>query len=67
MNNTGNTGKINYCQVDDAREELMNLRFQQATGELTDYTRIRVTRRRIARILTIISEREAIEVLEGEA
>ena len=53
-------------KVDDGREELMNLRFQQATGELTDHTRIRVTRRQIARILTIISEREAMEALEGE-
>ena len=34
----------------DAREELMNLRFQLATGELTDYTRLRHTRRMIARL-----------------
>jgi large subunit ribosomal protein L29 len=45
-------------ELDDARQELMNLRFQMSTGELTDYTRLRHTRRMIARMLTIISERE---------
>jgi large subunit ribosomal protein L29 len=42
----------------DAREELMNLRFQQASGQLTDTTRMRVVRRDIARILTEVSQRE---------
>ena len=42
----------------DAQEELMNLRFQQATGELTDYTRLRQTRRQIARLQTILRQRE---------
>ena len=45
-------------ELDDARHELMNLRFQMSTGELTDYTRLRHTRRMIAQMLTIISERE---------
>lgn len=44
--------------LDDARHELMNLRFQQATGELTDFTRMRQTRHQIARFLTILHERE---------
>jgi large subunit ribosomal protein L29 len=46
-------------QLNDAREELMNLRFQQATGELTDFTRMRQTRRQVARLMTILSERES--------
>ena len=54
-------------QLDETREELMNLRFQQATGELVDYTRLRYTRRLIARLQTIINERESEAVLEGEA
>ena len=54
-------------QVNDAREELMNLRFQQSTGELTDYTRLSVTRRQIARLLTIIGELEAVGAIEGES
>jgi len=54
-------------QLDEAREELMNLRFQQATGELLDFTRMSYTRRLIARYLTILREREMIEVREGAA
>jgi large subunit ribosomal protein L29 len=53
-------------RLDDARGELMNLRFQQATGELTDYTRLRYTRRTIARMLTILTERENAARMEGE-
>jgi large subunit ribosomal protein L29 len=51
----------------DAKEELMNLRFQQATGELTDYTRVRYTRRTIARLSTILNERMQTVLTEGEA
>jgi large subunit ribosomal protein L29 len=52
-------------RLTDSREELMNLRFQQATGELTDHTRIRYTRRTIARILTVLNEREQLAWMEG--
>jgi large subunit ribosomal protein L29 len=54
-------------QMDETREELMNLRFQQATGELVDFTRLRYTRRLVARLQTIINEREREAVMEGEA
>ncbi len=54
-------------QLDEAREELMNLRFQQATGELVDFTRIRIVRRDIARMLTILNERKRAAATEGEA
>lgn len=54
-------------QLNDTSEELMNLRFQQSTGELTDFTRLRQTRRLIARILTLISEKERMAQVEGEA
>ncbi|HEX9617960.1 MAG TPA: 50S ribosomal protein L29 [Anaerolineales bacterium] len=53
-------------RLNDAREELMNLRFQQATGELTDHTRLRYTRRTIARMLTVLTEREQSASMEGE-
>jgi large subunit ribosomal protein L29 len=43
-------------ELDDARESLMRLRFQLTTGELTDHTQIRATRRAIARLLTILKE-----------
>jgi large subunit ribosomal protein L29 len=52
--------------VDDAKEELMNLRFQLSTGELTDHTRLSFTRKVIARYYTILTEREIEEELEGE-
>jgi len=49
----------------DAREELMKLRFQQVTGQLTDTSRLRIIRRDIARMETIVREQQ-VEV-EGEA
>jgi large subunit ribosomal protein L29 len=56
-----------HTRLAEAREELMNLRFQQATGELTDYTRLRHARRQIARILTILNEQTRKASTEGEA
>jgi large subunit ribosomal protein L29 len=50
----------------DAREELMKLRFQQVTGQLTDTSRLRIIRRDIARMETILREQQQAEV-EGEA
>ena len=49
------------ARLNDAREELMKLRFQQATGELTDFNRLRQTRRMIARLITALNERAARE------
>jgi large subunit ribosomal protein L29 len=43
----------------DTRQELFNLRFQAATGALENSTRLRLTKREIARILTLRHEREA--------
>jgi large subunit ribosomal protein L29 len=45
------------AQLNDYREELMKLRFQQATGELTDHNRLKHTRKIVARMLTILTER----------
>lgn len=52
-------------KLSDAREELMKLRFQQVTGQLTDTNRMRFVRRDIARMSTIIRELET--EMEGEA
>lgn len=41
----------------NTRQELMNLRFQMVTGQLTDTTRFKSTRRDIARLETILNER----------
>ena len=48
----------------DARHELLNLRFQTITGQLTDTSRIRVIRHDIARMETILRERELTEAAE---
>jgi large subunit ribosomal protein L29 len=53
-------------KLSDAREELMNLRFQQVTGQLTDTSRVLVLRRSIARMQTVLSEHKTAEVVEGE-
>lgn len=44
-------------KLDDARQELMNLRFQVVTGQLTDTSRLNKMRKEIARYETIINER----------
>ncbi|HET6598240.1 MAG TPA: 50S ribosomal protein L29 [Anaerolineales bacterium] len=53
-------------KLSDAREELMKLRFQVVTGQLTDSSRLRILRRDIARMQTILREQLAAET-EGEA
>ena len=45
-------------RLDETREELFNLRFQAATGALENTARLRLTKRDIARILSIQVERE---------
>ena len=42
----------------EAKEELFNLRFQMATGQLDNNRRLRTVRHDIARIYTILHERE---------
>lgn len=53
-------------RLEDAREEYFNLRFQRASGQLEDYTQIKVVRRDIARMLTILREREIAELIGPE-
>ena len=48
----------------EAKEELFNLRFQLVTGQLDNPMAIKIMRKEIARILTVIRERE-LAVLEG--
>ncbi|HMO57151.1 MAG TPA: 50S ribosomal protein L29 [Roseiflexaceae bacterium] len=45
-------------QIREHHEELFNLRFQQVLGKLTASGRTRIVRREIARIKTILRERE---------
>jgi large subunit ribosomal protein L29 len=55
------------ARLDETREELMNLRFQQSTGELLDSSQLTKTRRLIARLETILKERELEAAVEGES
>jgi len=45
------------AKLADARQELMNLRFQFVTGQLTDTSRLKQTRREVARFVTVLNER----------
>ncbi len=54
-------------KLSDAREELMKLRFQAVSGQLTDTSRLRVLRREIARMQTLLREQPEAESAEGEA
>jgi large subunit ribosomal protein L29 len=52
----------------EAKEELFNLRFQVATGQLDNNARLRTVRRNIARIYTVMRERElGIEYVSVDA
>lgn len=54
-------------KLSDAHEELMKLRFQQVTGQLTDTSHLRNLRRDIARMETILKQALDSTVTEGKA
>ena len=45
-------------RIESAKEELFNLRFQLATGQLDNPTRLKEVRHEVARIATVLRERE---------
>jgi large subunit ribosomal protein L29 len=45
-----------HAKLADTREQLMKLRFQQVTGQLTDPSRLRILRREVARMETVLYE-----------
>jgi large subunit ribosomal protein L29 len=53
MNNVDLEAKLR-----EAKEELFNLRFQAATGQLESHGRLRTVKKDIARIYTVVRERE---------
>ena len=53
-----------HARIDSAKEELFNLRFQLATGQLDNPARMKVVRHEVARIATVLREREIEESLE---
>jgi large subunit ribosomal protein L29 len=59
------TEEIN-TKLADARNELMNFRFQVVTGQLTDTSRLKIMRRQIAVFETVLRQRELGINVEGE-
>jgi len=53
LNNVDLEGKLR-----EAKEELFNLRFQAATGQLESHGRLNAVKKDIARIYTVVRERE---------
>jgi large subunit ribosomal protein L29 len=65
MATSTNAGELRELSTDEltarlreSKEELFNLRFQMATGQLDNNRRLRVVRHEIARIYTVMRERE---------
>ena len=53
-------------RMESAKEELFNLRFQLATGQLDNPTRLKAVRHDVARIATVLRERELERVAAEE-
>jgi large subunit ribosomal protein L29 len=54
------------ARLESAKEELFNLRFQLATGQLDNPMRIKEVRHEIARIMTLLTQRELTEAQESD-
>jgi len=52
-------------RLHERRQELFNLRFQSVTGALENNARLKLTKREIARILTVVTEREVAKGLSN--
>ncbi len=60
------TGEL-LTKLEEQRKALFNLRINWSTGSLDDANQIRIVRKEIARMLTILRERElAAELVQGE-
>jgi large subunit ribosomal protein L29 len=53
-------------RLKDTKEELFNLRFQNATGQLDNYKRLGELRKEVARIKTIMRQKELEQIEEGK-
>jgi large subunit ribosomal protein L29 len=47
-----------HSRLRDLKQESMNLRLQQATGQLENSARLRLVRREVAKVMTVLSERK---------
>jgi large subunit ribosomal protein L29 len=53
------------ARLDEVKEEYFNLRFQRETGQLEDLSRLKVAQRNIARVLTVLREKQ-LEAQDAE-
>ena len=53
-------------ELEEAHQALFNLRFQAATRQLADVSQVKATRRRIARIKTLLSERAILAAADAQ-
>ena len=53
------------ARLNEAREAYFKLRFQFATGQLTDHSRLGQARREIARLATLVGERQQAAAAQG--
>ncbi len=60
-----NTKELEH-KLDESYKELFNLRFQWEAGQLGDHNRITVVRRDVARLKTILREREIAALAAGQ-
>jgi large subunit ribosomal protein L29 len=61
-----NTHEVQH-KLDESHQELFNLRFQWASGRLEDHNRITMLRRDIARMQTVLRERDLAALAQGES
>ncbi|WP_414627973.1 50S ribosomal protein L29 [Euzebya tangerina] len=54
-------------KLEEYKSDLFNLRFELATGQLDNYKRLKMTRRDIARVMTVQRERELRAASEEDA
>lgn len=55
------TDKEIESKIFELKQEIFNLRFKQATGQLTDTARVKKARKQIARLFTILTERKSVK------
>ena len=55
------TDKEIESKIFELKQEIFNLRFKQATGQLTDTARVKKARKQIARLFTILTERKTVK------
>ena len=53
-------------RLDEFRQEMFNLRFQIATRKLKNHQRVKLVRRDVARLLTVLREREIESIYAAE-